>query len=117
MDLKTYIATAERGTAAKLAAALGVSPSYLSQMARGTAPISAERCVAIERETAGLVTRIDLKPKDWWLIWPELDSQERALKGIAAIDDVQPPVGDGAQRTASYPSDGSADPGFDVSSD
>lgn len=74
MDLKTYISTGERGTAAKLAAALKVSPSYLSQMSAGSSPISPERCVAIERATGGKVTRKDLRPTDWQLIWPELEN-------------------------------------------
>ena len=39
MDLKTYISS-ELGRAAALAADLGVSPSYLSQMANGLSPIS-----------------------------------------------------------------------------
>lgn len=90
MDLKTYITTGERGTAAKLAAALQVSPSYLSQMSSGASPISPERCVAIERATGGVVTRKDLRPNDWHLIWPELDVDSCRLK---ASDDTQPPVG------------------------
>jgi DNA-binding transcriptional regulator YdaS (Cro superfamily) len=73
MDLKTYIATAPRGTAAKLAATLAISPSYLSQLASGACPISPERCVAIERETFRAVTRKDMRRGDWWLIWPELE--------------------------------------------
>lgn len=74
MDLKTYIATAPRGTATKLAAALVISPSYLSQLASGLSPISPERCVAIERETFRAVTRKDMRPNDWRLIWPELEA-------------------------------------------
>jgi len=31
---------------------------------------------AIERATNGLVTRRDLRPNDWWAIWPELAEQE-----------------------------------------
>ncbi|MNL26837.1 helix-turn-helix protein [compost metagenome] len=72
MDLKTYINSSPRGTAASLAKAIGVSPSYLSQMASGLSPISAERCVAIERETLGAVRRKDLMPDCWDRIWPEL---------------------------------------------
>ncbi len=72
MDLKTYINTSPRGTAASLAMAIGVSPSYLSQMASGLSPISPERCVAIERGTAGAVSRRDLWPDGWERIWPEL---------------------------------------------
>lgn len=71
MDLKTYI-SAERGRAAALAADLGVSPSYLSQMVSGKAPISPERCVEIEQKTGGAVTRKHLKPDDWHRTWPEL---------------------------------------------
>lgn len=71
MDLKTYI-SAERGRGAALAAELGVSPSYLSQMASGTAPISPERCVEIEQKTLGVVSRKHLKPNDWHRTWPEL---------------------------------------------
>lgn len=32
-------------------------------------------CVAIERATCGAVTRRDLRPDDWHLIWPELAEQ------------------------------------------
>ena len=74
MDLKTYISF-ERGRSAALAAELGVSPSYLSQMANGTAPISPERCVEIWQKTAGAVTRQHLRPDDWHRIWPELANQ------------------------------------------
>lgn len=72
MDLKTYIAESPRGSATKLASELGVSLSYLSQMIGGQSPISAERCVVIEKATDGQVTRKDLHPDDWEKIWPEL---------------------------------------------
>lgn len=72
MDLKTYIATSERGTAARLAAELGVSPSYLSQMASGASPISPERAVQIENFTKQVVGRKDMFRNDWAKIWPEL---------------------------------------------
>jgi len=32
-------------------------------------------CVAIERATGGLVTRLDLRPHDGHLIWPEFADQ------------------------------------------
>lgn len=74
MDLKTYISS-ERGRAAALAAELGISASYLSQLAAGTAPLSAKRCVQIERTTGGLVTRREMLP-DWQDVWPELIAQD-----------------------------------------
>ena len=90
MNLKDYISTGERGTAAKLAAHLGVSASYFSQMASGLCPISEKRCVLIEQFTSGIVARRDLRPVDWHLIWPELAD----LSGRTdASDDVQPPAG------------------------
>ena len=36
------------------------------------------RCVLIEQVTNGQVTRKDLRPDDWHLIWPELIDQEGA---------------------------------------
>ncbi|MCL4664465.1 YdaS family helix-turn-helix protein [Burkholderia multivorans] len=76
MNLKEFISSSERGTAKKLAAFLGVSPSYLSQMASGESAISERRCVLIERFTGGKLTRRDLRPDDWHLIWPELAQQK-----------------------------------------
>jgi DNA-binding transcriptional regulator YdaS (Cro superfamily) len=71
VDLRTFI-TSERGNASRLAASIGVSLSYLSQMSTGT--ISPKRCVQIEEATGGSVTRQDLRPGDWEAIWPELKS-------------------------------------------
>lgn len=78
MDLKTYISNSPRGTASGLARALSISPSYLSQMASGLAPISPERAVAIELATASAVSRRELRPEDWQRIWPEMASEARA---------------------------------------
>lgn len=72
MNLKNYLASLERGAATKLAAKLGISISYLSQLASGKAPISAARCVAIEQATDGVVSRKELRD-DWQSIWPETD--------------------------------------------
>jgi DNA-binding transcriptional regulator YdaS (Cro superfamily) len=72
MDLKTYITSGARGRATQLAQGLGVSLSYLSQMANGSSAISADRCVLVERLTGGEVTRKDLHPDDWAKFWPEI---------------------------------------------
>lgn len=84
MNLKTYFSTLERGGATLLAEKLGVSISFLSQMASGAAAISPARCVAIERSTAGAVTRQELRPDDWHLIWPELAEKVGAGTTAAA---------------------------------
>lgn len=70
MNLDTYLSTIE--TAVSLASKLGVSPGFISQLRSGFRPISPQQCVAIERATGGTLTRRDLRPDDWWLIWPEL---------------------------------------------
>ena len=72
MKLSDYI-RAERGNGAALAGALGISPSYLSQLAAADAAVSPTRCVEIERATGGKVTRRDLRD-DWLAIWPELEN-------------------------------------------
>ncbi|TAM15942.1 MAG: hypothetical protein EPN65_16645 [Pandoraea sp.] len=80
MDLKTYLSTLERGGASALATSIGVSISFLSQMASGSSAISPARCVSIERATGGAVTRRDLRPDDWADIWPELFTDDQSSK-------------------------------------
>lgn len=73
MTLRDYLDSLERGASARFAAELGVSPSFLSQMAAGSASISPKRCVLIESLSGGKVCRKeDLHPLDWIEIWPEL---------------------------------------------
>lgn len=77
MELKAYLASEGHGAASGLSRALGVAPSLVSQWASGDRPVPVDRCVAIERATNGAVTRRDLRPDDWQLIWPELAEPER----------------------------------------
>lgn len=74
MKLRTFLDGLERGGIAEFAGTVGVSPIYLSQLASeqdGRVP-SAELCVVIEQATDRVVMRWDLRPKDWYRIWPEL---------------------------------------------
>lgn len=59
-----------------LASMLGVSPQAVWQWAQHPRGAPVNRCHAIERATSGAVTRRDLRPDDWWLIWPELVTAE-----------------------------------------
>lgn len=59
-----------------LAAYVKVRPSVVAAWVSMRRPIPIERCVAIERATAGAVTRQDLRPDDWRDIWPELAELE-----------------------------------------
>lgn len=57
----------------------GVSFSYLRLIAYGHKQPSAKVATLIEQATHGTVTRKVLRPDDWWLIWPELSSQEATV--------------------------------------
>lgn len=61
----------KRGLAAHLGRELTCHPVLLSQWAAGR-PIPIERCVPLERATQHELMRWDLRPNDWWEIWPEL---------------------------------------------
>ncbi|WPU24968.1 YdaS family helix-turn-helix protein [Cedecea neteri] len=71
MRLDDYLSKQPRGAARDLAAQLGISKSYLSQIATGKSPASPARCIEIEKATDSEVTRIDMRPSDWREIWPE----------------------------------------------
>lgn len=74
MQLATYFAQT-RGAQAGLARALKVPQSLPSAWASTDPdkrrPVPIQHCVAIERATGGAVTRRDLRPDDWHLIWPD----------------------------------------------
>ncbi len=71
MNLSMWIKE-ERGRSFGLARVLGVRPPVVSNWCRGVKPIPLERAYAIERHTQGAVTRRDMFPQSWGLIWPEL---------------------------------------------
>lgn len=50
------------GSNAGLARAIGATPAMVYQWMNGIRPISAERCIDIERATAGAVTCEELRP-------------------------------------------------------
>ena len=70
MKLIEYVKS--RGSQRDLADKLGITPVLISQWANELRPVPPERCVEIERATAGKVSRKDLRPEDWHKIWPEL---------------------------------------------
>jgi len=66
------------GGALKLSRALGVSVNTISEWATFKRPVPIIRCVQIEELTGGAVTRKQLRPDDWYKIWPEIRSPEQA---------------------------------------
>lgn len=86
MSFRDYI-QANRGRGAEIAAALGIPPSYLSQILSGHRSPSPKLCVQIEQVTEGVVRRWHLRP-DWHLIWPELIGTEGAPPVPADVREV-----------------------------
>ena len=72
MKLSDYLASQGRGAKSRLAAQVGGHASDVSAWLAGNRPVPVHRCAAIESATGGAVTRRDLRPDDWHLIWPEL---------------------------------------------
>lgn len=69
--LKKWL-SGERGRGVRLAACLGVPPSFVAKMASGEKSVPLEHASAIEKFTGCAVTRRDIRPDDWQDIWPEL---------------------------------------------
>jgi DNA-binding transcriptional regulator YdaS (Cro superfamily) len=60
-------------------ALLGIGLStYYAYLAgtRGKDGLPPEHCSNLEAHLNGAVTRRELRPNDWWLIWPELVTAE-----------------------------------------
>jgi len=88
------------GGVSALARALGRSSSEVSQWASGHRPIPIACCPAIERATGGQVTRRDLRPHDWHLIWPELAENE-ASNGAISKHALRPDIFGSAGQSSS----------------
>jgi len=71
MNLDNYLNTQTNTAAAVFAQKVGVPASSLSLWRKGRRPVPARHCLAIERATGGLVTRLDLRA-DARQIWPDL---------------------------------------------
>jgi len=78
-------ASALVGGTSTLARILGRSSSEVSQWISGNRPIPITYAAAIERATNGLVTRQDLRPQDWHLIWPELAAMNNSPAPAALL--------------------------------
>ncbi len=60
------------GSQAEMSRILDVSPAMVNQLVKGSRPVPIEHCLAIETATGGKVTRQELRPEDFWRIWPDL---------------------------------------------
>jgi DNA-binding transcriptional regulator YdaS (Cro superfamily) len=58
---------------------------------------SPENCVGLELATGGAISRKNLRPDDWWLLWPELDGAD--VRRAYVTDDVQVGAGGVSERS------------------
>lgn len=84
MKLSEYFEPQERGTQTRLALQIGAHNSDLSDWINGKRPVPIHRCAAIEEATERAVSRRDLRPDDWHLIWPELAAPKPAASAMEA---------------------------------
>ncbi|MBU6993538.1 transcriptional regulator [Ferrovum myxofaciens] len=69
--LLAYLRTLSVSQKDELAHACNTSIGYIRKACSKGQLLSPERCVLIEQISQGVVTRKDLRPDDWHLIWPE----------------------------------------------
>ena len=60
---------------AELAELAGISPQYLYQCLSGRRCMGSLLAARVEHVTNGAVTRKELRPNDWHLVWPELKDE------------------------------------------
>jgi len=70
--LIAYLNSLSTDDQVRFADSCGTSVGYFRKAASVGQKIGAEICVSAERESGNAVTRRDLRPDDWHLIWPEL---------------------------------------------
>lgn len=83
MKLRKYFFALNVEGRDRLAIECGATRGHLQNVAYGYRDASPNLSVAIERSTKGKVTRRDLRPDDWHLIWPELSQSSILTKEMA----------------------------------
>lgn len=61
----------------KTAMELGIATSFLSSIAHGRRSLPAKYCYTFEKISNGEITRKDLRPNDYHLIWHELSEPSK----------------------------------------
>lgn len=78
MKLSAYLSPLPLPERERLAGAAGTTYLHLKNVAFSGKPCGDKLAVSLERETGRAVRRWDMKPDDWWQIWPELIGAEGA---------------------------------------
>ncbi len=77
-------AIAAAGGPTMVANVLGVSVQAVCFYRDGKRSFPAEFCAPLEGACGGTVTRREMRPTDWWLIWPELVTEEFPVPAVQA---------------------------------
>lgn len=77
MTLLDYIKQ-KRGNAGILAKKIGCHTPDIYNWAKKLRPIPVEYMARLEIHTNGAISRKQLRPDDWWVIWPELLEKKAA---------------------------------------
>jgi DNA-binding transcriptional regulator YdaS (Cro superfamily) len=72
MELKKYFFELAPDDRQVFAESVGTTAKHLTNVSYGYKTLDEKVCVAIEQRTGRIVTRQELRPADWHLIWPEL---------------------------------------------
>lgn len=68
------------GSHVAVARLLGVTKAAVGQWKLPDRQVPIEHCLSIERATKGAVKRSDLRPDDYWLIWPDLKAPKQKVE-------------------------------------
>lgn len=82
--LREYLNSLGQSGQAAFAIECGTTIGYLRKALSVGVALNPLFCVSIERNSLGAVRRWDLRPSDWWKIWPELIGQPGAPEVPAA---------------------------------
>lgn len=78
MELKKYFFDLTPDARQAFAESVGTTPKHLTNVSYGYKTLDEKVCVAIEQKTSRIVTRQEMRPTDWHLIWPELAEKAAA---------------------------------------
>lgn len=71
MQLREFLDMSPHGAMFELARKLKTNPANVSNWAAGRRKVPVHWCIQIEDATDGKVTRADLRPHDYFVIWPD----------------------------------------------
>ena len=96
MKLTDYLKQFDRAARDAFAASCGTSPGHLRNVAYGYRRCGAELAALVELHSQGQVTRRELCPDNWQLVWPELANTQPATPALAGSDIATAAAGQGA---------------------